>query len=169
MTGVQTDKPVTQRDKTARTKHLLHWAAFLSLFAIIAHGIDAPDHITEWWGYSAYFVTAGAFQFFYGFGLFIQPWRYDDTGGEIVDGERYGRPYYMLGLILTVSIVILYIITRTTGMPFFGPEAGREQLTILSLVPIVVDLPLLYCLGALLYRTRPAKADMREKTKPSVP
>jgi len=134
-------------------KKLLRWAAILSIGALLGHGIDASDHLTEWWGFSAYFVTAGAFQFFYGFGLLLQPWRYDDTGGVRADADRYGRPYYVLGLVLTASIVVLYVITRTTGIPFFGPEAGAERVTILSLVPIALDLPLIYCLIELLRRT----------------
>ena len=38
------------------------------------------------------------------------------------DADRHGQPYYILGLVLTASIVVLYVITRTSGMPFFGPE-----------------------------------------------
>jgi hypothetical protein len=146
--------PGANKDNGTNAGRLIRWAAILSILALVAHGIDAPDHIREWWVYSTYFVTAGSFQFFYGLGLFLQSWRYDDTGAERNNSEQYGRAYYILGLILTGSIVILYIITRTTGMPFFGPEAASEPVTALSLVPIAVDIPVLYCLGALLYHTR---------------
>ena len=71
----------TQMHQIANIRSLIRWSMILSLGAIVGHAIDAPEHLTEWVGYSAYFVTAGAFQFFYGFGLLIQPWRYDDTGG----------------------------------------------------------------------------------------
>lgn len=135
------------------SQRLLRWSAILSICALLGHAIDAPDHLTEWWGFSAYFVTAGAFQFFYGFGLLLRPWAYDDTGGPRSDPDRFGRPYYVLGLVLTASIVILYLITRTTGMPFFGPQARAERVTVLSLVPIAVDVPLIYCLAELLRRT----------------
>lgn len=133
--------------------NLLRWAAILSIGALLCHAIDAPDHLTEWWGFSAYFVTAGAFQFFYGFALLLKPWRYDDTGGLRDEADRFGRLYYVLGLVLTASIVVLYVITRTTGMPFLGPDAGAERVTILSLLPIAEDIPLMYCLAALLRRT----------------
>jgi peptidoglycan/LPS O-acetylase OafA/YrhL len=133
---------------------LLRWAAALSIGALLGHAIDVPDHLAEWWGFSSYFITAGAFQFFYGFGLLLQPWRYDDNGGLRDEGDRYGRPYYVLGLVLTASIVALYVVTRTTGMPFLGPEAAAERVTVLSLVPIAVDVPLIYCLAELLRRTR---------------
>jgi hypothetical protein len=63
-----------------KVKTYVRWAAVLSITALVGHAMDVKDHLTEWWGYSAYFVTAGAFQFFYGFGLLLQPWRYDDSG-----------------------------------------------------------------------------------------
>lgn len=130
----------------AGTKRLLYWSAGLSVGALVAHAIDVPDHIAEWWGYSAFFVTIAAFQFFYGFGLLFQPWRYDESGDERPDSERHGRPYYLLGVILTTSSVVLYIVTRTTGLPFLGPAAGAERVTSLSLVPTIESVPLVYCL-----------------------
>ena len=136
------------------TRRLLYWAAGLSLGALVAHAIDAPDHLAEWWGYSAFFVTAAAFQFFYGVGLFLQPWRYDDTGGQRADPERYGRPYYLLGIVLTGLVLAIYAASRTTGMPFFGPDAAAEPITTLSLVPVGESVPLLYCLARLYIAAR---------------
>lgn len=146
-------KSKKQTPGASNVKGLLRWAAVLSIAALLGHAVDAPDHLAEWWGFSTYFVTAGAFQFFYGFGLLLQPWRYDDTGGVRDEPDRFGRPYYVLGLVLTASIVVLYVITRTTGMPFFGPTAAARPVTALSLVPITVDVPLMYCLVELLRRT----------------
>jgi hypothetical protein len=145
---------IGQPEHAADVRRLIRWAAFLSIGALICHAIDAPGHLTEWWGFSVYFVTAGAFQFFYGFGLLFQPWRYDETGGTRANADRFGRPYYVLGLVLTASVIVLYLITRTTGMPFFGPQAAVKPITILSLVPIVEDIPLVYCLIELLLHTR---------------
>lgn len=146
------NKPGTQISSSS-VQHLVRWAAILSIGALICHAIDVPDHLTEWWGYSAYFVTAAAFQFFYGFGLFLQPWRYNETGDLRDNPDSFGRPYFILGLVLTASIVILYIITRTTGIPFLSPDAVVERFTVLSLVPIVEDVPLMYCLAELMRRT----------------
>lgn len=61
---------------------------------------------------------------FYGIALFFQPWRYDESGGIRQDAERYARPYYILGIVLDAFVIVLYIITRTTGMPFRGPDAA---------------------------------------------
>jgi hypothetical protein len=142
-------------NKAAKTnvKRLIRWTAILSIGAVVCHAIDTPDHLKEWWGFSAFFVTVAAFQFFYGFGLLLQPWKYDDAGNLREDAERRGRPYYVLGLVLSISIVVMYIITRTTGMPFFGQAAKAESVSVLSLVPFAENLPLIYCLVQLLRRT----------------
>lgn len=108
-------------------KKLLYGTAGLSIFSLIAHAIDAPDHLSEWWVYGTIFVVIAAFQFFLGVSLFLRPWRFDDEG-NLRGGanDRFGRSYYFLGIILSVLIMIFYLITRTTGMPFLGPEAVRD-------------------------------------------
>lgn len=138
----------------SNVKTLRQWAAVLSIGTVVVHALDAQGHLTEWWGFAAYFITVAAFQFFYGFGLILRPWAYDDTGGLRENADRHGRPYYILGLALSGSIVLLYIMTRTTGMPFLGKGAGVQPVTILGLLPIVENLPLIYCLEELLRRTR---------------
>ncbi len=135
-------------------RRLIRWTAILSILALVAHAIDAPDHLNEWWGYGTFFVIIAAFQFFYGMALFLQPWRYDEDGNERPDADRYGRPYFILGTILTASIIVVYIVTRTTGMPFFGPEAKVEPVTPLSLLPPLESALLLYCHVLLISRTR---------------
>lgn len=135
----------------------------LSVLALVAHAIDGPDHLREWWGYGTFFVIIAAFQFFYGAALFLRPWRYDGDGNLRPYGDRYGRPYFVLGTILTASVIIVYVVTRTTGMPFLGPDAVRQPVTILSLVPPVECIPLMYCHILLLYRTR-APSEKRAET-----
>jgi hypothetical protein len=135
-------------------KHLINWTAILSIFALVAHAIDAPDHINEWWGYGTFFVVVASFQFFYGIVLFLKPWRYDEDGQIRKNADRYGRSYFILGTILTASVIIVYIVTRTTGIPFFGPDAVAERVTPLSLIPPLECLPLMYCHILLIYRTR---------------
>jgi peptidoglycan/LPS O-acetylase OafA/YrhL len=135
-------------------RRIINWTAILSILALVAHAIDAPDHLTEWWGYGTFFVIIAAFQFFYGLALFLRPWRYDEDGNTRPDADRYGRPYFILGTILTASVIMVYIVTRTTGIPFFGPDAVVEPMTPLSLVPPLECLPLLYCHVLLLSRTR---------------
>ncbi len=134
-------------------RRIINWTAILSVLALVTHAIDAPDHLTEWWGYGAFFVIIAAFQFFYGLALFLRPWRYDEDGNIRPNADQYGRPYFILGTILTASVIIVYIVTRTTGMPFFGPDAKVEPVTPLSLVPPLECALLLVCHVLLLSRT----------------
>ena len=132
---------------------MVNWTAILSILALVAHAVDAPDHLSEWWGYGTFFVIVASFQFFYGLALFLSPWRFDDEGALRPDAERYGRPYFILGTVLTASVIVVYGITRTTGMPFFGPAASVEPVTPLSLIPPLECLALMYCHVVLLVRT----------------
>jgi len=152
--------------RTTDSNRLLYWAAGLSIFALFAHAIDAPDHLKEWWGYGTIFIILAAFQFFYGIALFLQPWRYDEDGNWRADAGRSGRPYYVLGIILAAAVIILYIITRTSGMPFFGPDAAAESVTPLSLVPALEDIPLIYCLAALFLRSRAGSSGRLDAAHP---
>lgn len=135
-------------------RRIINWTAILSVLALVAHAVDAPDHLTEWWGYGTFFVVIASFQFFYGLALFLRPWRYDEDGNLRANADRYGRPYFVLGTILTGSVIIVYIVTRTTGMPFFGSDAIVEPVTVLSLVPPLECIALMYCHLVLLSRTR---------------
>ena len=135
------------------SRKLINWTAVLSILALVAHAIDARDHLSEWWGYGAFFAIIASFQFFYGMALFLKPWRYAEDGGLRPNADRYGRGYFILGTVLTSAVLIVYIITRTTGMPFFGSGAIVEPTTPLSLLPPLECLPLLYCHIKLLARS----------------
>jgi hypothetical protein len=136
------------------SNRLVNWTAVLSILALVAHAVDAPDHLSEWWGYGAFFVIVASFQFFYGMALFLKPWRYDPSGGLRPNPDRYGGGYFVLGTVLTSLVLGVYIITRTSGMPFLGPSAVIEPLTPLSLLPPLECLHLLYCHVRLLSLSR---------------
>jgi hypothetical protein len=138
-------------------KRLIFWTAGLSVFALVAHAIDSPDHLKEWWGYSLFFLVVGAFQFFYGLALFLQPWRYDDDGEVRSNPERAGRTFYVLGLIMSLAMIAMYIVTRTSGLSFLAPDAVKESITPLSIFSVVPNLPITVILILLLIRTRNPK------------
>jgi hypothetical protein len=110
--------------------------------------------LNEWWGYGTVFLIGAVFQFFYGIALLIQPWKYDEKGGQRVNPERYGRSYYILGIVLTGILMVVYLITRTTGMPFLGEDAVAEPVTLAGIVPMVANVGLLYFLSQLLRYSR---------------
>ncbi len=122
----------------------------LSLAAGISHGLNVGEHLREWWGYGAFFLFAAAAQVFFGLILMVQPWRYDETGG-LRKGDRYARMVYLTGIVASCVFIALYVVTRTVGIPFLGPEAGRvEPLTGLGLATKVLEASLVILLIALL-------------------
>jgi hypothetical protein len=139
--------------ESAHTKHLLLRAGILSIAAGLVHGAAAPEHLSEWWGYGLFFLFAATAQVFYGLGLLVQPWRYDATGSVREDRERTPLLYYYIGAIGNASVIVLYLITRTVGIPFFGPEAGEvEPITVLSLLSKGIEIVLIGHLLALIRR-----------------
>ena len=86
-------------------------AAALSLLAGLIHLWVTPEHFEEWWGYGAFFLVAGAAQILYVPIVVLWPTRI------VLLGDIAGN----------LAIVGLYLLTRTVGMPFFGPEAGEVE------------------------------------------
>ena len=99
----------------------------LSIAAGVAHGLVAPEHLREWWGYGLFFALAALAQVFYGGLLITAPWSYDDTGGRIGDVRRVERRVATIGIVANSAVILLYVITRTVGIPFLGPAAGDVE------------------------------------------
>ena len=87
----------------------LYAAATLSLMAALVHLWVTPEHFEQWWGYGAFFLVAGAAQVLYTPLVLLLP----------------TRIVLLLGIAGNLAIVVLYLLTRTVGIPVFGPEAGR--------------------------------------------
>jgi len=139
----------------------LTWiAAGLSALASLLHGVVTQEHFNEWWGYGAFFVVAAVAQMAYAVVLFVAPWRNDARGGLISHlGLRAERAFYLLGVAGNAAIVALYVLTRTVGIPFFGPQAGEvEAVGIIDVVSKVTELALIGVL-ARMYRLAAGQAD----------
>lgn len=119
-------------------------AALFSLAAATIHGIAMPEHFEEWVGYGLFFLFASLGQGIYGIMLLG---RYGQTSG-VRKPALADRPYFnTIGIVLNVAIVVLYAVTRTVGIPFFGPEAGEvESVTPLSAASKVAEVALIACL-----------------------
>ena len=89
----------------------LYAAAGLSLLAASIHLWVAPEHFEEWWGYGAFFLVAAAAQALYAPLLLRLP----------------TRAVLLAGVAGNLAIVGLYLLTRTVGIPLFGPEAGEVE------------------------------------------
>ena len=118
-------------------------AAALSAFAGFIHVLAAPDHFEEWWGYGMFFLTAAAAQVLYALLLLA----YEPN-----------RDLLWAGVVGNLAILGLYVVTRTVGIPFFGPEAGQvEAVGALDAISKITELALIACLVVLL-RARPRTA-----------
>jgi hypothetical protein len=96
---------------TAGRDRTLYAAASLSLVAALIHLWVMPEHFEEWWGYGAFFLTAAAAQLAYVPLLLRWP----------------SRTVLLAGIAGNMAIVVLYLLTRTVGIPLLGPEAGKVE------------------------------------------
>ncbi|MBA2632888.1 MAG: hypothetical protein H0U86_07825 [Chloroflexi bacterium] len=121
-------------------------AASLSLGAGVAHSMVMPEHQLEWWGYGAFFMVATLAQTSYAIVLFLQPWHAPADRRE-ERGVGTARLVYAAGIVGNLAIIGLYLVTRTIGVPVFGPEARKvEEVTTISVVSKLLELGLIYCL-----------------------
>jgi len=128
-----------------RTRVFLY-AAVLSLIAALMHAWAIPEHFEEWWGYGTFFLIAATAQACYGLALLRRP----------------GRSLLHLGVVGNLSIVSLWAVTRTVGIPFFGPHAGEvEGVGAVDLLATAAELALVTVLLAALLRStgRPEVVD----------
>ena len=121
---------------------LLYAASGLSLVAATIHLWAVPVHLAEWWGYGAFFVAAALLQGLFAVALLRRP----------------SRPLLLAGIAANLGVVALYVITRTAGVPFFGPHAFEiEAAGTLDLTATVAELALVATLVALAGEARRAR------------
>ena len=117
-------------------------AAALSLLAAAIHLWVVPDHLEEWWGYGAFFVVLATAQGLYALGLLRWP----------------TRSIFLLGAAGNLAVAILWLVTRTTGVPLLGPHAGElEGVGVLDLACTLGEVGIVVVLGALAMRGLPTE------------
>ena len=123
-------------------------AGGLSIAAALVHGVVSGGHVDEWWGYAAFFVVAALAQGIFGLLLLGAPWQYDAAGRyDPVRGAPVGRALYTAGIAGTLALVLLYLVTRTVGIPLLGPEAGEvESVGADGVIAKAYELALVACL-----------------------
>ncbi len=120
---------------------VLYAAAALSLVAALVHLWVMPEHFREWWGYGAFFLVSAVAQVLYVPLLLRRP----------------SRAILLLGVGGNLAIVSLYLLTRTVGIPLFGPHAGEvEGAGFMDLCATTSELGIAAALGALLLRGLPS-------------
>lgn len=129
---------------TARTSHRfwLQSAAALSVAAGIFHMVAAPAYFQVWVGYGLFFALAVAAQWMYATMLWhhLSLW-----------GDRPKPAWLWPGLIGNALIIGLWLLTRTAGIPFFGPQAWQVQpVGQLDLLAVIAELIVIGGLASLL-------------------
>jgi len=126
------------RTGAVRPSRVLYAAAALSLLAALIHLWATPEHFEEWWGYGAFFLVAALAQALYAPLVLVRP----------------TRMVLLSGIAGNLGIVALYLLTRTVGIPLFGPGAGEvEGVGFVDLCATASEVGIAAALGAALLRT----------------
>lgn len=139
-------------------------AGALSLVAGAIHGGVAPSHFAQWWGYGLFFLFATVAQVSYGLAIYTDAINPDATGPN---WAAYKRGFYHLGIWGNLSIMALYVVTRTIGIPLLGPEAGQvEPVALVDVLSKVAEVLLVSCLIVLLRFGPPQPRPRRPQGSP---
>ncbi|MBI2451779.1 hypothetical protein HYV50_01730 [Candidatus Pacearchaeota archaeon] len=113
-----------ERKTNLKIPYFTELASVLSISAGLLHAALITDHFREWWGYGLFFIIVAMVQVSYGM-IFLFQVRRHPRG--VIKSKKSLEFLYVCGLAGNLFIIMLYIITRTIGIPFFGPEAGRVE------------------------------------------
>ncbi|MHB8634290.1 MAG: hypothetical protein ACYDBQ_10075 [Thermoplasmatota archaeon] len=102
----------------------IRWAAALSFVAGGVHAGVTPEHFREWWGYGLFFVFASAAQILLGLALVTDA---VTEAGFGPSWKKIRRTLWLVGAAGNVAILVLWLVTRTVGIPWLGPEAGTVE------------------------------------------
>ena len=123
----------------------LYAAAGLSLIAAMMHVWVMPEHFKEWWGSGLFFAFAAVAQGFFAIALLSWP----------------GRPLFVIGSVGIFAIIGLYLISRTVGVSFLGPNPGvAEAVGAMGVVSKAVEVTLIIVLIALFRAPKGLSAPM---------
>lgn len=125
-------------------------AVALSILPGWTHVFAAPEHFREWIGYGLFFAIAAVCQVAYAFLL----------GRRIPPSPRL----LWAGVLGNAAILALWAVTRTVGVPFFGPGAGEvEPVGVLDLLSTAAEAALIACLFVLLRARRSVMRGMASR------
>jgi hypothetical protein len=106
------------------TLRLERWAAAASLGSGAVHGLLVRTHLREWWGYGVFFIVASTAQVVLGLALLTDAINPRDMKVHWRTAKSW---MYGLGIAGNLALIALYTVTRTTGIPAFGPGAGEVE------------------------------------------
>jgi hypothetical protein len=85
-------------------------ATVLSASLALVHFLATPLYFDRWLGYGVFFLTVAVLQVMYSMAL---------AAGEP------NRALLWLGILGNALVIALWAVTRTVGIPLFGPMAGE--------------------------------------------
>jgi hypothetical protein len=116
-------------------KPWLYAASLLSLGAAAVHIAAAAAYFSTWAGYGFFFVLAVTAQITFAVVLWVYPSLWADSPHP---------PLLWAGILGNGLIVALWLVTRTIGIPFAGPQAWEIQpVGALDLLSVVLELGLI--------------------------
>jgi hypothetical protein len=119
----------------------------------LVHARLAPEHFEEWWGYGVVFVAAAFAQVILGLGLLTDALRSPDAAPHL---RRWDRTMVWAAVGCNVALVVVYVVSRTVGVPV-GPERGEvEPVGLLDVVTKLLEAAAILLLGVALRRERAA-------------
>lgn len=135
-----------------RSTQIRYAAVALSLAAALIHAWAIPEHFGEWWGYGAFFAVVAGAQAYLSDVLLYRP-----------------RPELILtGIVGNLAVVALYVVTRTVGIPVFGPHAGEvEVIGGIDSVAVMAETVLVIGLVALSSTSVPVKTSTVQRAGPA--
>jgi hypothetical protein len=134
----------------AQTGRLARWAGGLSIGAAAAHGGVSVEHFAEWWGYGLFFVVAATAQMVLGLALLTNAVNPKDAGPS---WRGMWSTMVWAGIIGNLAIILLYTVTRTVGIPFFGPQSGAvEEVSGIDAITGVMEMVTVVILARMLQR-----------------
>ena len=120
-----------------RSNAVLYAVAAFSLVAALIHLWVMPEHFEEWWGYGTFFLVCAVAQVLYVPVLLRWP----------------NRKVLLSGVVGNCAIVLVYVLTRTVGIPLFGPHAGEvEGVGFVDVCATSAEVGIAAVLGVLLLR-----------------
>ncbi|HLF16591.1 MAG TPA: hypothetical protein VI796_04070 [Candidatus Thermoplasmatota archaeon] len=125
-------------------------AALGSFAAAGAHGLVTGEHFDEWWGYGVFFIVAAFAQTALGILLLAMgpPTGSVPAAYSEADWRRLQSRVYVAGIVGNGAVIALYVVTRTVGIPLFGPEAGEvEDIGTVDLVSKVMEVLAIVAMG----------------------
>ena len=99
-------------------------AGILNLVAGAGHVGVTADHFAEWVGYGLFFLAAATGQVVLGLALLTRAINPTDSGPKWRTLQQW---MYATGAIGNAVIIVMYIVTRTVGIPWVGPAQGEVE------------------------------------------